>query len=100
MKEKRRRRQVHDPCEAKFAVDSFQARDPQPCGLVVLVCIFFVIALQLILIIFSRLLAIAVVGLVVQRQNVLQAHQVGHDALEHLPFSFQGVQAFATTLEQ
>ena len=38
------------------------------------------------------LLAVAVVGLVVEDQDVLQAHQVGHDALDHLAFGFERVQ--------
>ena len=40
-----------------------------------------------------RLLAVAVVGLVVDHQDVLHAHQVGHDALEHLPFGLERVQS-------
>ena len=48
----------------------------------------------------SGLLAVAVVGFVVEDQDVLQAHQVGHDALEHLAFGFERVQFFAAALEQ
>ena len=47
-----------------------------------------------------RLLAVAVVRLVVEDEDVLHAHQVGHDALEHLAFGFQRVQLVAAALEQ
>ena len=40
------------------------------------------------------------VRLVVEHEDVLHAHQVGHDALEHLPFGFQGVQLLAAALEE
>ena len=39
-----------------------------------------------------RLLPVAVVRLVVQRQHVLHAHQLGHHALEHLSFGFERLQ--------
>jgi hypothetical protein len=41
-----------------------------------------------------------VVRLVVEHEDVLQAHQVGHDPLDHLAFGFQRVQFFAAALEQ
>ena len=41
------------------------------------------------------LLAVAMVRLVVEHQDVLDAHQVRHDTLEHLPFGFSGVQLVA-----
>ena len=41
------------------------------------------------------------VRLVVEHEDVLDAHQVRHDTLEHLAFGFSGVQLVAsTTLEQ
>ena len=46
------------------------------------------------------LFAVAVVRLVVEHQDVLHAHQVGHHALEHLAFGFQRVQFLAAALEQ
>lgn len=39
----------------------------------------------------GRLLAVAVMRLVVQDEDVLHAHQLGHDALDHLPFGLQRV---------
>ena len=38
--------------------------------------------------------------LVVEDEDVLHAHQVGHDALEHLAFGFQRVQFVAAPLKQ
>ena len=44
------------------------------------------------------LLAVAVVRLVVEDDDVLHAHQLGHDALEHLAFGFQRVELLAARL--
>ena len=38
--------------------------------------------------------------LVVEDEDVLHAHQIGHDALQHLPFGFERVQFVAATLKQ
>ena len=38
--------------------------------------------------------------LVVEDEDVLHAHQVGHHPLEHLAFGFERVQFFAAPLEQ
>jgi len=37
---------------------------------------------------------------VVEHEDVLQAHQVGHHALEHLTFGLKRVQFLAAPLEQ
>jgi hypothetical protein len=37
------------------------------------------------------------VGLVVEHQDVLHAHQVGHNTLDHLAFGFLGLQVIAGT---
>jgi hypothetical protein len=47
-----------------------------------------------------RPLTVAVVRLIVQHDDALQAHQVGHDPLHHLPFGFQRVQLRTAALEQ
>ena len=49
---------------------------------------------------FSGILAVAVVRLVIQHQNVLHAHEFRHDTLEHLPFGFQGLQYAVASLKQ
>ena len=43
----------------------------------------------------ARLLAVAVVRLVVEHEDVLHAHQLGHDALEHLAFGLERVELVA-----
>ena len=59
-----------------------------------------VVALQIVFIIRFGLFAVAVMRLVVEHQDVLQAHQVGHHPLDHLPFGFERVQLLAAALEQ
>ena len=101
-------RQVHDASDTQFAVDGFKARNPQTGGLVVFIGLFFLITLEVFVIVRRRLFAVAVVGLVVDGHDVFQAHQVGHDALEHLALGFLGqrgitraaLQQLATTLGQ
>ena len=93
--EERRGRQVDDAGEAELAVDRFQAGDPEAGGLVVLLGLLPVVALQVLVVRLLRLLAVAVVRLVVEHEDVLHAHQVGHDALEHLAFGLERVQLLA-----
>ena len=67
-----------------------EAGDPETGGLVVLLGLLPVVALEVVdLLVALGLLAVAVVGLVVEDQDVLHAHQVGHDALEHLAFGLR-----------
>ena len=40
------------------------------------------------------------VRLIVDHQNVLHAHQLGHDALEHLPLGFLGGERLTMALEK
>ena len=98
--EERRRRQIDDAGDAELAVDRFQAGDPEPGGFVVLLGFLLVVALQIFLVVSLGLFAVAVMGLVVEDKDVLHAHQVGHDPLDHLPFGFQRVQLLAAALEQ
>jgi hypothetical protein len=39
-------------------------------------------------------------GLIVQHQDILQAHQFGHDPLQHLPFGFERIERLAAALQQ
>ena len=48
----------------------------------------------------SGFLAVAVMRLVVERHDVLHAHEAGHHALQHLPFRLQGAQLRAAALQQ
>jgi hypothetical protein len=47
----------------------------------------------------SRLLAVAVVRLVVENQDVLHPHQLGHDPLQRLSFRFPSRQGLSAALE-
>jgi hypothetical protein len=47
-----------------------------------------------------QVFAVAVVRFVVDGQDVFHAHQVGHDALEHLAFGFGGDRSSPAALEQ
>jgi|688.fasta_scaffold209968_2 hypothetical protein len=40
-------------------------------------------------------LSIAVVGFVVEQDDILQAHQIGRDALNHLAFGFECIERLA-----
>ena len=93
--EERRGRQVDDARDAELAVHRFEAGNPEAGGLVVLLGFLPLVALQVLVVGVLRLLAVAVVRLVVEDEDVLHAHQVGHDALEHLAFGFQRVQFVA-----
>ena len=77
--------------EAELAVHGFQAGDPEAGGLVVLLGLLPLVALQILVVRLLRLFAVAVVRLVVEHEDVLHAHQVGHHALEHLAFGFERV---------
>jgi hypothetical protein len=89
--EERRRREVYDAGDAELALYGFQAGYPKPRGLVVLLRFLLVVAAQIADILFSGLLAIAMVCLVVEYEDALHTHQVGHNPLEHLAFGFQGI---------
>ena len=90
---------IDDAADAELAVDGFQAGNPEPGSLVVLLGLLLLVALQVFVVRLFRLLAVAVVRLVVEDEDVLHAHQVGHHALEHLAFGFQRVQFLACALE-
>ena len=80
--------------DAELAVHGFQAGNPEAGGLVVLLGLLLLVALQVLVVSASLgFLAVAVVRLVVEDEDVLHAHQVGHDPLDHLAFGFQGVRA-------
>ena len=50
---------------------------------------------------FGWFLAVAVVGFIVERDDVLKSHQIGHDALDHLAFGFERIELLAdAALEQ
>ena len=90
--EERRRREVDDAGDAELAVHRLEPGDPDARGLVVLLGLLPLVALELFVVLRDRLLAVAVVRLVVEDEDVLHAHQVGHDALDHLAFGLQRVE--------
>jgi hypothetical protein len=60
-----------------------------------------IVILQVFVVLVARLRAVTMVGLIVQHEDALEAHQLRHDALEHLPFALQRVQRLAdATLEE
>ncbi len=97
---KRRCGQVDHACHAEFAIHGLQAGNPKTGGFVVLLGLLLVVPFQVFVAIGSRLLSIAMMGLIVQHQNVLQTHQIGHHPVQHLALGFEGVQLFASPLEQ
>ena len=91
--------------QAQLAVHGFEAGNPQARGLVLVLDVFLggfeVIAGQGValvvdeVVVGSGLFTIAMVRLVVDREDVLQSHQFRHDPLKHLAFSFLRVQPAA-----
>ena len=74
--------QIDHAPDAELAPHRLQARDPYPGGFLVLLRLGAVVALQgAFLVLLGRLLAVAVVGLVVEYQNVLHAHEARHHPL-------------------
>ena len=90
-----RRGQVDDAAEPELAVHRFEAGNPKARRLVVLFSASFLVAFQVLVVGFLRLLAVAVVRLVIDDEDVLHPHQVGHHALNHLAFGFLRVQFLA-----
>ena len=89
--EERSRGQIDYTPDAELAPHRLQARDPHSCGLLVLLRLGAVVARQgAFLVLLGRLLAVAVVGLVVEHQDVLHAHEVRYHSLEHLALRSRG----------
>ncbi|MGB7044308.1 MAG: hypothetical protein WBD65_05185 [Methylocella sp.] len=94
-KKKWRRGQVNDAADAERAVHGIEARNPEARRLVVLFGLFLLVALQVRVVRVFWFLAIAMVRLVIDDENVLHAHQVRHHALDHLAVSLLRVQVLA-----
>ena len=94
------RGEIVDGAQAELPLDDLDAGDPEPRGLVVLLGLVLVLALQVLLVAGIGLLAVAVVRLVVEDDDALHAHQLGHDALEHLSLALERVQRLAAALQQ
>ena len=98
--EERGRREVDYAAKAQPAPDGFQPGYPEPCGLPVLLGLRAVVALQIAFVVLAGLLTIAMVRLVVQSEHVLHAHELGHDALEHLALALQRTQVGSASLKE
>ena len=61
---------------------------------------FRCVYLERALLLLARLLPVAVVRLVVEDQDFLDAHELRHDPCEHLSLSFEGRERFASSLKQ
>ena len=85
-------RQVDDTGHPKLPVHGLDAGDPEPGGLVVLFGFGLLVACEVLSLRDPRFLSVAVVCLVVDDQDVLEAHEVGHHPLDHLAFGFQGAE--------
>ena len=75
--------------DAELAVDSFKTRKSR----VVRHSLFFLgflllVALESVVVNLGRLFTVAVVGLVVEYEDVFESHEIGHDALNHLALGF------------
>ena len=74
-KEEGRCREIDHPCDADLLLDGLQSRDPHPRGFSVLLRFFAIVALELAFLVLARgPLAVAVVGLVVEDEDLLHAH--------------------------
>ena len=93
-------RKIDHTADAQFLADGFQPRYPQSGGFPVFFGFLAVISLERAFLLVARLFAIAVVGLIVEHQDLLDSHELGHDPLEHLPLGLQGLERFAPPLKQ
>ena len=99
--EERRGRQIDYPAQAEPALHHLQAGYPYPRRFAVLPGLLAVVSGELALgALLLRLLAVAVMGLVVERHHVLHAHQARHHPLQHLALGLERVQLRAAALQQ
>ena len=90
--EEGRGRQVQDARGAELAVHRLQSRDPELGRLGVLLGLLAIVTLQRVLVGFARLGPIAVMGLVVEDEDVLHAHQLRHYTPKHLALGLQSLE--------
>jgi len=90
--EKRRRREIEDAGYSQFAVDGFKTGDPETCRLIVPFGLFPVVPLQIFFLVLWRFGTVAMMSFVIENEDALHSHQVGHHSLDHLAFRFQRIQ--------
>src|SRR5208337_2551023 len=83
------RGKIDYPLDSELAFHSLQARNPDSCSLLILLGFLLFFSLQIGCVSLSRLFAVTVVSFVVEDKDALESHQIGHDPLNHLPFSFE-----------
>ena len=82
-------------------MDGFEAGDPHPGGFFIFFRFLAGLTLQVgFLVLVGRLLAVTMVGFVVECHDVFHAHQLGHDPLEHLSFALQRLDLRASPPEE
>jgi hypothetical protein len=84
MKEERRRRQIVDGAQPDLTLQRLDAADPQPSRLVVLSCLWLGLAVEPLLF-GERPLPVAVMGLVIEHDDILEREQFAAGTAEHLP---------------
>ena len=92
--------QVDDLLEAQLALDDLKAGDPNARLFVFLFGLFPLVSLEKYLVFIRWLLAVAMMALVVEHEDVSHTHEIGRNPLDHLALSFLGVQIRASTFEQ
>ena len=97
----RRGGKVEDPVYTDSSAHGFEARDPEAGCLAVALDFVLLFSGDVVFFCFLVwLLAVAMVGLVVEDHDPLDAHETGHYTLEHLPFSLQCLELRPSSLEQ
>ena len=91
-------REVIDLLHSQFTFYGLNPRDPQTSFFIVFLRFFLVIALEIVQVVIVWFLAIAVVGFVVDDQDVFHSHQLRHHPLDHLPFGFERLEFRSTSL--
>ena len=98
--EEGRCREIEHAAQPQTAVNALQPGNPHPRRFLVRLRLLKVVVLRLGLLRVSGPFPVAVMGLVVEDHDVLHAHQVGNDPLEHLAFRFERVRVFPAATSQ
>ena len=87
--------------DPELPLDGLEPGEPHPCRLAVPLRFLSVFAGELAFLVFvRRALAVAVVGLVVEDEDPLHAHELGHDAAQHLSLALAGRDPGPASLEE
>ena len=100
LQKERRCGEIHHPVNTELFTHCFNPGNPQPRSFRILLGFLPVIACQLALFCLARLLAIAVVRLIIENHDILHAHEFGHHPLQHLPLGLQSCERITSSLKQ